>query len=162
MALSKPQVGDKRKRFDIEITEGTVAAKHYELQNKNTKKAEKTAQRQLMDYLTEIGCNSNKFWQFDDYDLDRHLSKFWFAARQEKPDKITGEPKKYKVQTLKSLRYGLKRFLLENGKTVDIITDGKYRKSQIAFDDACKELKAEGLGFIQPYREISPTGITFI
>ena len=81
-----------------------------------------------------------------------------FTARQEKPDKTTGETKKYKVQSLKGIRYGLKRFLIEKGHTFDIITDGKFRKSQIAFDDACKELKAEGLGYIEPFREISPAG----
>ena len=161
MAFSKPDTGVKRKRFDMEITDERVDSKHIELQNRNTKKAEKTAQRQFMEYLSEIGCSSTEFWTFDETDLDRHLAKFWFAARQEKPDKITGEPKKYKVQSLKGLRYGLKRFLIEKGHTFDIISDGKFRKSQIAFDDACKELKSEGLGYIQPFREISPTGTYF-
>ena len=111
-----------------------------------------------MEYLNEIGCNSTDFWTYDEYDLDRYLAKFWFAARQEKVDKDTGESKKYKVQSLKSLCYVLKRFLLKKGREYDIITDGKFRKSQIAFDDACKELKAQGLGFMEPFREISHTG----
>ena len=132
MALSKEQ-GVKRKRFDMEITDESIDIKHQEYQNKNTNKAEKTAQKQFTEYLTEIGCNCNEFWTYDVFDLDRHLAKFWFAARQKKVDKDTGESKKYKVQSLKSLRYALKRFLIEKGKTFDIITDGNFRKSQTAF-----------------------------
>ena len=157
MALSKLQA-EKRKRFDLDISESIVAEKHIKLQNKNTKKGERTAQKQFMEYLKEIGCIQTQFWEFDDCELDRHLSTFWFAARQEKVDPTTGEAKKYKVQTLKSTRHALKRFLIEQGKKFDITTDPKFRKSQIAFEDACKELKAQGYGYIVPTREISPSG----
>ena len=138
----------------MEITDDTLQSKHLEYQNKNTKKAEKTAKKQFMEYLAEIGCDSTDFWTYDECDLDLHLAKFWFAARQEKVDNDTGESKKYKVQSLKSLRYAMKRFLMENGKTYDIITDGRFRKSQTAFEDACKELK--GLGFIEPLERSHP------
>ena len=75
MALSKPQAGQKHKHFDMDITDEKVESKHFELQNKNTKKAERTAQKQFMEYLSKIiGCDSNEFWTFDYCDLDRHLA----------------------------------------------------------------------------------------
>ena len=157
MALSKP-LGDKHSRFDAEINEDTLQEKHRKLQKKNTVKGELSAQRTFGQYLIACRCNDVKFWDFEPEYLDRKLSTFWFAARQDKVDPATGDYKKYKVQSLKSLCYGLNRLIKEKGKMYDIITDPQFIKSQIAFSDACKELKEEGLGFIDPTKDILPTG----
>ena len=156
MALSKP-LDVKSKRF-ADISEEDLVFKHAKVQRKNTKKGELSAQRQFQEYLQETGSASTEFWLFEPLELDLHLSKFWFAARQDKADPTTGERKKYKVQSLKTLRYGLKRFLFEKGHNYDITKSDQFRKSQLTFQDACRELKDEGLGFITPTEEITPSG----
>ena len=154
MALSKLNPQD---RF-MDINDETLAEKHLHVQKKNTKKNDKAAERQFRDYLSLKDCDHTCFWDFEAHTLDDHLSKFWFSTRQNKIDEATKEPKKYRVQTMKTMRYALNRVLREHGTSFDIITDPAFRKSQIAFSDCCKELKEEGFGYIKPTDEIIPEG----
>ena len=154
MSLSKLSAEE---RFE-DITDEIVEQKHFEVQKKNTKKNEKSAEKQLRDYLTLKGCEHTRFWEFEPKFLDSHLSRFWFAARQSKIDESTKKPKKYKVQSLKTLRYALNRVLKEKHFELDIITSTDFRKSQIAFTDTCKELKEQGYGFVKQTDEILPEG----
>ena len=154
MSLSKLQPKDRFQHVNEEI----LAEKHVKVQKKNTKKNDKAAERQLKEYLAVKQCDDVDFWNFSKQDLDNHLSHFWFATRQNKVDEVTKEPKKYRVQSMKTMRYALNRVLREHGCTFDIITDCEFRKSQIAFSDCCKELKEEGYGFVTPTDEILPEG----
>ena len=135
-----------------------MAEKHQKVQKKNTRKNDKVAERQFHDYLSFKECAHTRFWEFTKEDLDNHLSHFWFSTRQTKVDETTKEPKKYRVQTLKTIWYALNHVLREEGVSYDIITDPAFRKSQTAFTDCCKELKEEGYGFITPADEITPSG----
>ena len=112
MAFSKP-LGDKRPRFNANISDEDLSEKHRKLQKKNTVKGELSAQRTFTEYLKQTGVTHLNFWEYDTADLDDKLTKFWFAARQDKIDPNTGEYKKYKVQSIKSLCYGLNRLLKE-------------------------------------------------
>ena len=153
MSLSK-LVGSNR--FE-NISDSDIVKFHQNVQKKNTKKNDKSAERQFCDYLSTQNANCN-FWDMDASDLIGHLSKFWFATRQNKIDPKTGKPKKYMVQTLRTIHYSLQRVLKEKGSDHDIITDKDFRKSQTAFNDACKQLKQEGYGYIKPTDEIAPEG----
>ena len=95
----------------------------------------------------------DEYWLYDEPTLDKHLCKFWFTTRQEKDPS-----KKYKVQSLKSLHYGLNRCLKKWGHLYDITKSDSFIKSQEAFKNAVAELKMEGLGVIIPYKEIKPNG----
>ena len=144
------------------VTDQLLAQKHVKVQKKNMVKNDKAAEKQCREYLNVQDCDHTRFWEFCKEDLDKHLSHFWFAARHNKIDKKTNEPKKYRVQTLKTLQYVLNRVLHEHGITFDIITDSDFRKSQTAFTDCCKELKKEGYGFITPTDEITPEGMSIL
>ena len=152
MSLSKLQGKD---RFE-EVTNETLIQKHFQVQKKNTKKNDKAAEWQFREYLALKECSNTNFWELTKDELDGHLSKFWFATRQTKIDEATNKPKKYHVQTMKTMRYALNRVLWENGSSLDIITDPALRKSQIAFSDCCKELKEEGYGYVKPTDKIIP------
>ena len=156
MSLSKLQPKDRFHPVSDEI----LAEKHVKVQKKNTVKNDKAAEKQFREYLSVKDCQHTRFWEFPKDELDKYLSHFWFAARQNKIDETTNQPKKYRVQTMKTLRYALNRVLREHGITFDIITDPDFRKSQTAFSDCCKELKEEGFGFVTPTDEISPEGMS--
>ena len=158
MSLSKLQPED---RFE-DITDKLVVQKHFQVQKKNMKKNEKSAEKQLRDYLLLKACEHTRFWEFEANLLDSHLSHFWFAARQNKIDQATNKPKKYKVQSLKTLRYVLNRILKEKNYDHDIITSPAFRKSQTAFTDACKELKQQGYGYVKQTAGILPEGTELI
>ena len=66
--------------------------------------------------------------------------------------------KKYTVQSLKSLRYGLKRVLKHKNYPHNILTSELFASSQNLFEDACHELKKEGLGSITHFPEITASG----
>ena len=155
--------GPKKRNF-VPITDKDIEATHNEVQNKNTKKAEKAAESQFKAYLqTQAGYSNDdcEFWDYEAAELDKHLSRFWLAVRQTEIDPETKEPKKYKVQSLRTLRYSLQRVLKEKGtnRKHEIINGESFTNSRIAFEDACKKLKEEGFGFTTPTEEILPQGI---
>ena len=149
----------KKRHYDSSVTDDFVTKKHFELQNKDTKRAERAAEKAFNDYLVSIEAEDFEFWNFEVDFLDNLLCKFWFAVRQTEIDEETKKPKHYKVGSLKSLCYALNRVLKERGKKYDIIFDPLFNGSQTAFADACKDLKAKGLGFVKPTDEILPNGM---
>ena len=153
MSLSKLSGADRFK----DITESDIQQFHKDVQKKNTKKNDKSAEHQFCEYIATQG-ESLEFWSIEPEILDSLLSKFWFAARQNKIDPKTQQPKKYMVQTLRTIRYSLQRVLNEKNSGYDIITDKEFLKSQTAFNDACKQLKEEGYGYIKQTDEITPEG----
>ena len=145
----------ERKRFK-EFTDEEVTAKRLKVQKKNTLKSNLSTTNQLQAFLGQLSENTD-FWTFLPEKLDNILGRFWFSARQTKTDK-EGNEKKYTVQSLHSLRYGLKRVLKEKKYPHNIITSDLFSNSQQLFEDACRELKSEGLGSVQHYPEIKPSG----
>ena len=115
MALSKPQSMDlvpksgkkaKKRNFVADIDDEYLKKIHLEQQNKHTKWAEAQAEVSFTDYLKTLDLEDFQFWDFEVEFLDDILSKYWFAVRQSELD-AEGNPKKYKVSSLKSLRYAL-------------------------------------------------------
>ena len=92
-----------KKRFKLH-TDDELKQKQLDLQNKNSLKNEKKAERAFMEYLHEVGETDNNFYCFTEEQLDYHLSKFWFAARTEKGDY-------YRVSSLENMRHSLNRAL---------------------------------------------------
>ena len=161
MSLSKFEVKlDKKskKRTFIEVDETYLKEVHKETQNKNSRKGEKSAQTALIQYLELVNYERKDFWDFPASELNNLLSKFWFAVRQAELDPDTNEPKKYKVQSLKTLRYSLNRVCKERGMKHNIIFGTDFTECQVAFDDACKQLKSQGYGYVTPTQEIKPQG----
>ena len=167
MALSKPVNVDnelkkgrkpKKRQYNLEVDENFVAAKHQEQANKNTKRSDRNAEASFTDYLKALDLEDFAFWDFEPAFLDELLAKYWFAVRQSEIDPDTNQPKRYKVQSLWSLCYALNRVLIERGRKHDIINGELFSGSRTAFQDACKELKSIGLGFITPKDEILPHG----
>ena len=147
-----------KRKYQMDVDDDYVKDKHTEQANKNSKRGEKLAEKAFTDYLQAMDLEEFTFWDFDSMHLDNLLSKFWFAVRQTEVDPVTGEGKRYKVQSLKTLRYALNRVIQERGSKHNILTGDDFIKSQIAFKDACKELKSLGYGFVTPTDEITPEG----
>lgn len=92
------------------------------------------------------------FYAFDIETLNKWLTKFWFAARKQK------ENDKYTISTLDNIRYALNRCLKKAGKTFDITKSEAFIPSQLAFNDANRDLKREGKGVVKSHIEIMPNG----
>ena len=148
----------ERKRFQ-EFSEHELEVKRLKVQNKNTIKSNNSTTNQFQAYLRQLN-ESEHFWEFDHNKLDMYLGRFWFGARQLKLDK-EGQEKKYTVQSLHSIRYGLKCVLKDRKYPHNIITSDLFANSQELFEDACRELKKEGLGSIRHYPEIAPSGTIY-
>ncbi|XP_062599882.1 uncharacterized protein LOC134261458 [Saccostrea cucullata] len=98
-------------------------------------------------YLQEKGLSTD-FESFETSELDSTLSKFYAEART-----VNGEL--YKRSSLFSIRHGLNRHLSVNSQnTRDIIHGVDFRKSQLAFTAATKELKRSGKGGVSHYPPI--------
>ncbi|CAB4044441.1 threonine dehydratase biosynthetic, chloroplastic, partial [Paramuricea clavata] len=82
--------------------------------------------------------------------LDKHLAKFWFAAK-------TKDGHKYKVGSLQTIRYSLNRALKSFGHKFDITKREctAFTSSIKAYEDASKELKQEGKGFTKNHEAIN-------
>ena len=139
--------------------------------NENTLKAERKADKAFTNFLIAMGVPETDvdlaYWNYTEPELDKYLAKFWFSARkstidttansEEDPDK---KQQLYKANTLRNFQYSINRILKTKGHLYDI-TDKKttsFTKSQRAFNDAIKELKAEGKGDVDSYPEIIEEG----
>ena len=88
------------------------------------------------------------FYNFDCETLNKWLSKLWFSApqKQTKQKLLEGKPgKRYRANSLKSMRYAINRLLHRNKTNFDIISSDQFIPCQRAFDDAIRELKKLGL-----------------
>ena len=72
--------------------------------NKNTKKSERLAEKAFRQYLDSQDITETDFWDFTPECLNPVLSKFCFAVWQTDVDDHN-EPKRYKVQSLKTLSF---------------------------------------------------------
>lgn len=140
------------KRFE-NISDEQLKQKQESLQNRNTIESEKKAERLFKEYLKEMGEEELNFYEFSESKLDKHLAKFWFAAR-------TKNGQKYKMGSLETIRYSLNRALKRYGHKFDITKREctAFTSSIKAYEDATTELKQEGKGFTKNYPAINPEG----
>ena len=137
--------------------------------NDNTEKSERRAHSAFTKFLIAMNVPEDQvdYWNYTEPELDNYLAKFWFGARKDTDtddDDSQQDPemkqRMYKANSLKNFRYGLNRVLKSKGHLYDI-TDKKtasFVKSQQAFSDAIKELKAEGKAQVDSYPEILEEG----
>ena len=155
---SKSNLSTKKakKRSFEDISDAQLCSLQESVQNPNTIKAERKAERMLREYLTFIG-EPHDFYSYDDEKLCYHLSKFWWAVHTDDDDY-------FKVGSLDTIRHALNRALKKKGKQFDI-TDDKhpiFSKCCKSFKDACADLKKRGKGFVKHTPEISMTGKQFL
>jgi hypothetical protein len=141
------------KRKFAGLTHAEIEKKQDNLQNKRTKRQEKSAADQFEAFLRFQGEKDLNFYAFDAKKLDASLSSFWFNIRTS-----TGDF--YKVKSLECIRYSLNRDLKAHGCNFDITSKASvdFQKSLKAFEDAKRELKREGKGQVTHLGEISPEG----
>ena len=141
-------------RFE-DISDETLQQKQEGVRNKNTIKSDEKCERILVNYIAtrhkDLDLN---YWDWEPKLINDVLSKFWFAARNEEGDR-------YRVSTLKHIRYGINRMMERKGHELDIITSDAYKPSQKAFMDACSELKKLGYGYVVSHKEITAQGMSF-
>ena len=106
------------------------------------------------------------FYEFDIPTLNEWLSKLWFGACQDntrkkkksEPEEHQDEGKRYRANSLHAMRYAINRLLKKSGRKFDITKSDDFIPSQLAFDDAIKELKKLGYGYVINHIEILPEG----
>ena len=147
-------------RFE-EKTDEDIDKIREEVQAKNTISADKKWETVFKEFL-EANDMSQDFYDFDVDTLNKWLTKLWFRARQKqmKEEAKEGQPgKRYRAKSLKSMRYAINRVLQKKNKNkFDIISGEQFVPCQRAFDDAIKELKKLGLGYVVSHTEILPEG----
>ena len=155
----------------VVYSDAEIKAKQEAGKNRNTTKTEERADHAFRRFLEECGATDLNYWYFDEPDLDNYLSKFWFGARKDpesdyESDEDDPERKKlmYSANTMKNFRYALNRILKFKGHEYEIM--GKhslsFKKSQQAFLDSQKELKALGKAEVHSAPEITEQGTYFM
>ena len=152
----------------LSMTDEELEEKSKKCRNHNTMKAEEHADKAFRTFLVWNGCDENNtdYWNFDEPTLDKYLSKFWFYTRKNttNPDSQEEDPEikeqLYKANSLKNFHYSLNRILKTKGHLYDITNKktASFHKSQQAFADAIKELKANRKGDVESYPEIEESG----
>ena len=144
---------NNEQRFE-DISDKTLQEKQQGVRNKNTIKSDEKCEQILVNYIEvkhkDLDLN---YWEWDPKVINDVLSKFWFAARNEQGDR-------YRVSTLKHIRYGINHMMDSKGHEFDIINNDVYKPSQKAFQDACAELKKLGYGYIVSHKEIVAKGMS--
>ena len=151
-----------------------LETKSKKCKNDNTIKCERRADKAFTTFLIAMGVPENEtdYWNYTEPELDNFLAKFWFGARKYIPEgKDDSEPadpeiteRMYKANSLCNIRYGLTHILKQKGHLYDIMNrvTASFTKSQEAFTDAIKELKAKLKADVTPYPEILEEGTVFI
>ena len=69
----------KKKRFK-QLTDEQLNAKRKGLENNHTLNAEKCADKAFKDFLRESGAQCVDYYYYEEQELAKWLSKFWFGA----------------------------------------------------------------------------------
>ena len=145
-----------KKRFK-QLSDEELKAKRRDLQNGNTLNAEKCADKAFKLFLEVSGSDSAEYYFFEEEELSKWLSKFWFGARM-MPENGEEEGKLYSVSTLRSFKYAINRILKKHGHSFDITKSPFFKPCMDAFNDAVKELKEAGRGHVNSAEEIEEHG----
>ena len=144
----------KRKITDAErfpdLNSDQIATKRQSVKKQNTEKSNKKCKKIFTQWLNRHNFNEN-YWELDIETLNAYLSKFWFEART-----VNGEH--YTTASLGHICYAINRCLVKHDSDYDIVDSPNFKPSQLAFSDACKELKAMGKGHRKSYPAITPCG----
>ena len=140
----------QKKHFKI-MTNAELKAKQQELENKNSLKADKRANKAFRLFLCQANAESEEYQFFEELELVNQLSKFWCGA-------CTADEEYYSVNSLKSFNYGINRVLKKHGHAFDIMKSPGFAKCMKDFDLACLKLKQQGKGFVKNYIEIEDEG----
>ncbi len=119
--------------------------------SKNTKDSVKVSVKAFRDYLIWKE-KSPAFEELAVSELNVELSTFWAGVRKQKGGK-------YKIKSMKSLKFGLRKYLLDT-KDIDIDDDVVLKKSLQSFKAVGVQLKKEGLGSINHKSLMSKGDIT--
>ena len=157
------EMADK-KRFPT-ITNDSLKALQLSIENKNTKSQDEKWERVFKSFLNQHDMHSD-FYDFDIPTLNEWLSKLWFGARQDNSKKKNktdvqedeNEGKRYHANSLHAMRYAINRLLKKSGRKFDITKSDEFIPCQLAFEDAIKELKILGYGYVINHIEILPEG----
>ena len=148
---------------DQQIKEKQEAGK-----NKNTTKTDERANRAFRNFLKDNGESNLDYWNYEEPELDSFLSRFWFGARKDPNDDYVSDNEDpdrkslmYSANTIRSFRYALNRILKSKGHEYDIMHKNSlsFKRSQQAYLDCQKELKALGKAEIHSAPEISEDGL---
>ena len=135
----------------------------------STTRSNKNAQSILVKYLQECGYENTDFIHYPTDELNKVLSKFWFAVRKQKKktdseategdqNDDNDDANLHSKATLENIRHALNRVLQDAGRNIDIINDHEFIESNKSYKDACKELKAKGKAVVKSYPEIIHSG----
>ena len=150
-----------KRRFPT-ITNDELKTLQTNTENKNTKSQDQKWDKVFKSFLAEHDMDCD-FYAFDIPTLNEWLSKLWFGARQDNSRKkklpeTEEEGKRYRANSLHSMRYAINRLLKKSGRLFDITTSDEFIPCQLANDDAIKELKKLGYGYVVNHVEIIPQG----
>ena len=141
-------------------TDEEISKVRLEVQPKNTVNADRKWESVFKEFLRASDMDED-FYAFDEKTLNEWLSRLWFQARQKqtKQEMLANEAgKRYRANSLKSMRYAINRLLSKHENRFDIIASDKFVECQRAFDDAIKELKQLGYGYVVSHVEILNSG----
>ena len=127
-----------------------IAQKREGLKKVNTERSDKKCERIFVQWLERHKYNTD-YWTEDMETLNDRLSKFWFEART-----VNGDH--YTTVSLGHFRYGINRCLVKHGSNYNIVDGTDFKPCQLAYSDACKELKKLGKGHRKSYPAITPKG----
>ena len=96
-------VNKSKKQTYAQVSDAFADLQHEQQVSKHSKRGERGAEKALTQYLETLDCEDFCFWEFDASFLDNILAKFWFAVHQTDIDPDTKEPKRYRVQSLRTL-----------------------------------------------------------
>ena len=122
------------------FSEAEIKQKKEESTPKSTLKCDKKWTKVFREYLMEKDVENTEFWTYPEDELDDILSRFWFEVRSTNIDE-NGDFTHYSLTSLHGLRNALTRELVKHNRNIDLTTDPSFKKSQMAFKDASKELK---------------------
>ena len=117
---------------------------------KNTDRTTQFGVNLLQKYLVATG-SQRKVEDMQPEELNNTLISFYPGARTEKGER-------YKLNTLKNLRFGLQRYFSEK-RGVDIISDPIFNSSNTCFENVCKLVVQAGKGDTSHHAEIEPEDI---
>ena len=157
MSLSKPQQiavnpPKKQKNCTIKLSKDEIKAIRVSTENKNTRKRNESAESKLKNHLKMNGFpNDVDLAQLSYDDLNPVLEHFWFEIRQE-------DGSKYRASSLENIFHAMKRCLSSYGFK-ELNKSSKWARAFEAYQDALKQLKMDGLGFVENYPEIPTAGM---
>ena len=145
------EAGPPKKRF-VQLTDEDIEEKTRQLYNSNTEANEVKAVKCFKKYLESNNVENTDSFTYTEAKLDRWLKRFYWNA-------CKSDNEMYTTGSMNTMRYGFNRALRKYGHNFDITKYEftSFTESIKTFDEACKELKQHGKGFVKSYKEILQT-----